>query len=342
MKTLAPFLRFSYRASPPASKSTILLDGQHLFECPTCIPHKTQNISNEKLYEAHSMLCDQHKSILQSIESTHSTLNTLIRESRNFTTIMQDLASSYLATLDAFNTLDVSCIAEFEERLMVMSFPDWVPRFFDHESLALNPPPTSDLVPYLSHMLGSISINDDAMKRWILYLEIQAQQQYEEQFRHLKALFLSCSPSLDDFTCAICLSIYHDPTKLPSCSHNFCRSCLDQCPPLRKTWAPDQPRACPLCRTPFLLSQCCDDTEIARALKAFFPKQLKKKQKEYSKERVRERWQRFLRGTVYTSSGDTLYTITGSVIIAWHENPESVDSDQRARAEIMSFVAWPF
>ncbi|KAI8583884.1 hypothetical protein K450DRAFT_220422 [Umbelopsis ramanniana AG] len=191
-------------------------------------------------------------------------------------------------------------------------------------------------------MLTSISVNDDAMKRWILYLEIQAQQQYEEQFRHLKALFSSCSPSLADFTCAICLSIYHDPTKLPSCSHNFCRSCLDQCPPLRKTWAPDQPRACPLCRTPFLLSQCCDDTEVAKALKAFFPKQLKKKQKEYSKERVRERWQRFLRGTVYTSSGDTLYTITGSVIIAWHENPESVDSDQRARAEIMSFVAWPF
>lgn len=107
-------------------------------------------------------------------------------------------------------------------------------------------------------------------------------------------------------------------------------------------WTPDQPRACPLCRKPFLLSQCIDDTSIAWSLKAFFPKELREKKKEYSKERVRERWQRFLRGTVYTSSGDTLYTISGSVIIAWHENLDAADNDQRARAEIMSFVAWPF
>jgi hypothetical protein len=91
-----------------------------------------------------------------------------------------------------------------------------------------------------------------------------------------------------------------------------------------------------------LLSQCSDDTAIACSLKTFFPKELKRKQKEYSKERARERWQRFLRGTVYTSSGDTLYTITGSVIIAWHENPDHVESDESSRAEIMSFVAWPF
>jgi len=35
-------------------------------------------------------------------------------------------------------------------------------------------------------MLETIPLTDDAMSRWILYLEIQAQQQHEEQFRHLK------------------------------------------------------------------------------------------------------------------------------------------------------------
>jgi hypothetical protein len=36
------------------------------------------------------------------------------------------------------------------------------------------------------NILDTIPVTDDAMNKWVLYLEIQAQQQYEEQFRDLK------------------------------------------------------------------------------------------------------------------------------------------------------------
>jgi hypothetical protein len=298
----------------------------------------------KNLDRVHTLFCRRHDDIVQSIKSTQSTLDALIRESRNFTVFMQDVASTHLEVLDPFTVLDPSCIADLEERLLCIQPAK---KLGAKANNALNDllGTEQSLRAYryaCKEMLEAIPVTDDAMERWIMYLEIQAQQQCEEQFSGLKSMLSSYAPSLDDFTCAICLSIYHDPTKLTNCSHTFCRSCLDQCAPLTQSWAPDRPRACPLCRTPFLLSQCSDDSAIAWSLKTFFPKELKKKQKEYSKERVRERWQRFLRGTVYTSSDDTLYTITGSVIIAWHENPDSVYSDQMARAEIMSFVAWPF
>ncbi|XP_040274576.1 putative tripartite motif-containing protein 61 isoform X1 [Bufo bufo] len=55
-------------------------------------------------------------------------------------------------------------------------------------------------------------------------------------------------------TCAVCLGVFREPVTLPSCSHNFCKSCVLECAsPL--VWTAAQPRAdlhttvtCPLCR----------------------------------------------------------------------------------------------
>ncbi|KAM3578847.1 hypothetical protein VKS41_008642 [Umbelopsis sp. WA50703] len=345
MKTLGPLLRFTNRVLVTDSKTSVLENGQgdSQFGCEKCRSSEFK-LCFKEAERIHITICLRHDQILQAVKALQRTLDTVIRESRTFTLLLQDIASSHLQILEEFIVLEEPCITDLETRLQTIQSGK---KLGVKTTSALNA--LSSLEQNMweykydcKRMLQTIPMTNDAIDEWILYLEIQAQQLCEEQLANLKVLLSTCSPSLEDFTCAICLSIYHDPTKLPDCSHSFCRSCLDQCAPLRKVWTPDQPRACPLCRKPFLLSQCIDDTTIAWSLKTFFPKELREKKKEYSKERVRERWQRFLRGTVYTSSGDTLYTISGSVIIAWHENLDNAENDQRARAEIMSFVAWPF
>ncbi|CAO3597345.1 unnamed protein product [Absidia cylindrospora] len=41
-----------------------------------------------------------------------------------------------------------------------------------------------------------------------------------------KALLESCSPKPDEYTCAVCLSIFTEPVTLQPCLHTFCKSCV--------------------------------------------------------------------------------------------------------------------
>ncbi|KAG9479943.1 hypothetical protein GDO78_011787 [Eleutherodactylus coqui] len=59
-------------------------------------------------------------------------------------------------------------------------------------------------------------------------------------------------------TCAVCLGLFREPVTLPTCSHNFCKSCLLKCA-APHLWTPTEPRSCtvscPLCRKVSTLSR---------------------------------------------------------------------------------------
>jgi hypothetical protein len=91
----------------------------------------------------------------------------------------------------------------------------------------------------------------------------------------------SFSTSADDHLCSICLRIFLDPQKTPSCSHVFCRKCATK--NLQKM---KQPK-CPMCRAdlqdwlPELQPQ---DEEYMKFLRATFPNELADREREDAEE----------------------------------------------------------
>ncbi|KAL9550865.1 hypothetical protein MBANPS3_004528 [Mucor bainieri] len=128
----------------------------------------------------------------------------------------------------------------------------------------------------------------------------------------LHALLKKSTPVRQDFTCAVCLCIWHEPTTL-QCSHTFCRNCVQHmvcasCHKFRRKavnriseglahWIKPSPAVyctcqtfdhlgqttplnkegtCPLCRTLFSPADCVVDEELAKFIALYFPKSSQK------------------------------------------------------------------
>ncbi|ORZ23006.1 hypothetical protein BCR42DRAFT_403767 [Absidia repens] len=66
---------------------------------------------------------------------------------------------------------------------------------------------------------------DQAMETWKHHW--QAYHRISNQMEcKFKALLESCSPKPDEYTCAVCLSIFTEPVTLQQCLHTFCKSCV--------------------------------------------------------------------------------------------------------------------
>lgn len=126
------------------------------------------------------------------------------------------------------------------------------------------------------------------------------------------ALLKKSTPVEQDFTCAVCLCIWHEPTTL-QCSHTFCRNCVQHmvcasCHKFRRKtvnriseglvhWIKPSPAVyctcqtfddlgqrtplnkegtCPLCRTLFSPADCVVDEELSKFIALYFPKSSQK------------------------------------------------------------------
>ncbi|OAD07654.1 hypothetical protein MUCCIDRAFT_104592 [Mucor lusitanicus CBS 277.49] len=130
------------------------------------------------------------------------------------------------------------------------------------------------------------------------------------------ALLKKSTPIRQDFTCAVCLCIWHEPTTL-QCSHTFCRKCVQHmvcasCHKFRRKtvnriseglvhWIKPSPAVyctcqtfnhlgqttplnkegtCPLCRTLFNPADCVVDEELSKFIALYFPKSSQKEEDE--------------------------------------------------------------
>lgn len=93
---------------------------------------------------------------------------------------------------------------------------------------------------------------------------------------------LTIVPQIDDYLCPICCSIAFKPIRL-KCGHLFCIRCLVK---LRRK----NEDKCPLCRNECLLSLTSDDLDLAQMnyMKTYFPKEVKEKEMENSREILQE------------------------------------------------------
>ncbi|KAK4513862.1 uncharacterized protein ATC70_005868 [Mucor velutinosus] len=126
------------------------------------------------------------------------------------------------------------------------------------------------------------------------------------------ALLKKSTPVRQDFTCAVCLCIWHEPTTL-QCNHTFCRNCVQHmlcasCHKFRRKtlnriseglvhWIKPFPAVyctcqifnhlgqttplnkegtCPLCRTLFSPADCVVDEELSKFIALYFPKSSQK------------------------------------------------------------------
>ncbi|KAI8644963.1 hypothetical protein BD408DRAFT_441291, partial [Parasitella parasitica] len=122
------------------------------------------------------------------------------------------------------------------------------------------------------------------------------------------SLLKTSIPVRQDFTCAVCLCIWQEPTTL-NCNHTFCRNCIQHmvctsCYKIRRKtvnriseglvhWIKPSPAvyctcqtfdhlgqltpvhkegACPLCRATFNLADCVVDEELSKFIALYFPK----------------------------------------------------------------------
>ncbi|GAN04758.1 hypothetical protein MAM1_0072c04223 [Mucor ambiguus] len=130
------------------------------------------------------------------------------------------------------------------------------------------------------------------------------------------ALLKKSTPAQQDFTCAVCLCIWHEPTTL-QCNHIFCRNCVQHmvcasCHKFRRKtvnriseglvhWIKPSPAVyctcqtfnhlgqtaplnkegtCPLCRTLFSPADCVVDEELSKFIALHFPKSSQKEEDE--------------------------------------------------------------
>ncbi|KAI8072078.1 hypothetical protein BDF21DRAFT_495671 [Thamnidium elegans] len=139
-------------------------------------------------------------------------------------------------------------------------------------------------------------------------MQIKPLQTLEESF---KTVLKSNTPNREDFTCAVCLCILHEPTTLAACHHTFCRSCIQHLycahchryrtktinrisenllvlvKPLPAVYCTCQSidsvtgeltlknqheGACPLCRTAFKPQMCTADVPLEKFISLYFPK----------------------------------------------------------------------
>jgi hypothetical protein len=110
----------------------------------------------------------------------------------------------------------------------------------------------------------------------------------ESLLTKLQAALVRRLPTADEFECAICLEIFHNPITLP-CQHTFCSLCLKQ---IHKTGASQ----CPMCRQecPLSPSKLERNTILADQVSAFFPQETKAKAKTEEMQMKKIARQRFM------------------------------------------------
>lgn len=99
----------------------------------------------------------------------------------------------------------------------------------------------------------------------------------------LSTQLLPILPSLDDYSCAICLDVAWRPIRL-DCQHLFCIRCLVK---LQKQGR----RACPLCRAPDAVGCAGErhlDSGMSNMLKTWFPREVRAKDRENERDRRQE------------------------------------------------------
>ncbi|KAM8738562.1 E3 ubiquitin-protein ligase RNF166 [Acanthopagrus schlegelii] len=75
--------------------------------------------------------------------------------------------------------------------------------------------------------------------------QLRQQQQQQQQQPNSSGSRIAPTEGIESqFSCPICLEVYHKPVSIASCAHTFCGECLQPC--LQVT-SP----LCPLCRVPF-------------------------------------------------------------------------------------------
>jgi len=89
----------------------------------------------------------------------------------------------------------------------------------------------------------------------------------------MKELIRNCTPTVDDFSCSICLELLHKPTII-QCGHRFCAPCLRE--------VSHKFEFCPMCRMEQSLNPIhhTRDRSLEALLKQQFPHEYKARQKE--------------------------------------------------------------
>lgn len=162
------------------------------------------------------------------------------------------------------------------------------------------------------------SITDNEEPSLYQVMKMKWEQKYQMQFKPFQALenqfkkvLKSNTPNREDFTCAVCLSILHEPTTLSNCHHTFCKNCVQHlycghchryrtkvmnrisenlfvllkrspavyctCQSIDSVTGELSLRnqhegACPLCRTAFKPEQCTVDVVLEKFISLYFPK----------------------------------------------------------------------
>ncbi|KAJ3035965.1 hypothetical protein HDV00_003259 [Rhizophlyctis rosea] len=92
-------------------------------------------------------------------------------------------------------------------------------------------------------------------------------------FSNMMTLFTTLQPDPEDFTCPICLSLFHAPVIIPSCRHRFCKTCLTSHYRANTYWSYMwyEDVTCPICR-----AEWCGfkrDRGCENLVKTYFPRE---------------------------------------------------------------------
>ncbi|CAF92401.1 unnamed protein product [Tetraodon nigroviridis] len=90
----------------------------------------------------------------------------------------------------------------------------------------------------------------------------QQQQQQQQPGSGPGSLAAPVESVESQFSCPICLEVYHKPVSIASCAHTFCGECLQPC--LQVT-SP----LCPLCRVPFDPKKVERSSSVEKQLASF-------------------------------------------------------------------------
>ncbi|RUS19268.1 hypothetical protein BC937DRAFT_87749 [Endogone sp. FLAS-F59071] len=185
----------------------------------------------------------------------------------------------------------------------------------------------------------------------------EAVEKGQKFLKDIKTILTDSTPSFEDFTCSICLGLYYEPTLLPACPHKFCRRCIDQLPTHspKMCSTPDLPSAserpepyksCPLCRTPFCVLECIEDTAMANFIGLYFPKETQGLRRERSAEVNKEKFKKWIKGTARAGAPGLLLMAGAPIYMTTALHDESSGARQREERvppsglEMMAYVAW--
>ncbi|KAI8078276.1 uncharacterized protein B0P05DRAFT_115616 [Gilbertella persicaria] len=151
-------------------------------------------------------------------------------------------------------------------------------------------------------------MNSAMESRWN-HMQSLSLMHYQRLQHQLKKTLETNAPVAHDYTCAVCLDLFQEPTVLSPCRHTFCRSCIQRCfcAPCHQHTQRKRTRladklgirvrpaiycecysvneatrpfcrrgTCPLCRQLFTADQCSLDIKLERFMGLYFPEREEK------------------------------------------------------------------